>query len=350
MRVHFYARHLYYLPQFLPVAEVMSESHEVSFGYSDRVTRGEEQILRRGVTMRGWPIHGPSDAQARAQQADILIVGASAGVEDLAGASALVVLLFHSIGMKKIYYTDTHPRINVRFIESDYHRTRCLEYAPEVTTHAVGFAKLDPLYGEGSPNDLSLPSGEEPKILYAPTFYPGSIELLGHLIPSWPRDWQIVIKPHQFTLTNPFYRYQRVLLQDLSKQYANITLLPLEAYNILPAFRWADVLVSEISSTIIEYTVMDRPIVVCDQVHLRWHHRWGGGPYFQRRLDTELLSKIDFAHRAVRADEVSNKVQYALEHRDELSAFRQAGRDLLVGPYDGQASRRIAKLIEEAVA
>jgi hypothetical protein len=350
MRVHFYTHHLYYLPQFLPVAKVMSERHEVSFGYSDRVTREEKEILNQAVTMSGWPIYGPSAAPTQARQADVLIMGASAGVEDLAGSSALVILLFHSIGLKKIYYTDTHPRINIRFIESDYHRKRCLEYAPDVATQAVGFAKLDPLYGATSPGDLPLPSREGPKILYAPTFYPGSLEILGHLIPSWPRDWHIAIKPHQFTLTNPFYRYQRVLLQDLSRQYSNITLLPLEAYNILPAFQWADILVSEISSTIIEFTVLDRPTVVCDQVHLRMHHRWRGRRYLQRRLDTELLSKLDFAHHAAAADQVSNVIQYALEHPDELSDSRQAGRDLLVGPYDGQASQRIVKMIEEAVA
>ena len=350
MKIHFFAHHLYYLPQFFPVAEVLSERHEVSFGYSDRVTREEEEILRRAVTMNNWPVHGSYDAQTQARQAEVLIVGASAGVEDLAGPSALVVLLFHSIGMKKIYYTDTHLRINIRFIESDYHRARCLEHAPGVTTHAVGFAKLDPLYIEAFANDPSLPAGEGPKILYAPTFYPGSIEILAHLLPSWPRDWQIVIKPHQFTLTNPFYRYQRVLLQDLSRKYPNITLLPLEAYDILPAFRWADVLVSEISSTIIEYSVLDRPIVVCDKVHLRWHHRWRGGRYFQRRLDTELLGKIDFAHHAGTADAVCTQVQNALAHPEGLSAARQAGRELLVGPYDGQASRRIAELIEGAVA
>jgi CDP-glycerol glycerophosphotransferase (TagB/SpsB family) len=314
MRVHFYTHHLYYLPQFLPVAKVMSERHEVSFGYSDRVTREEKEILNQAVTMSGWPIYGPSAAPTQARQADVLIMGAS------------------------------------RFIESDYHRKRCLEYAPDVATQAVGFAKLDPLYGATSPGDLPLPSREGPKILYAPTFYPGSLEILGHLIPSWPRDWHIAIKPHQFTLTNPFYRYQRVLLQDLSRQYSNITLLPLEAYNILPAFQWADILVSEISSTIIEFTVLDRPTVVCDQVHLRMHHRWRGRRYLQRRLDTELLSKLDFAHHAAAADQVSNVIQYALEHPDELSDSRQAGRDLLVGPYDGQASQRIVKMIEEAVA
>lgn len=350
MKVHIYAHHLYYLPQFMPVAEVLAQRHEVSFGYSNRVTRQEEAILIKAITDSGWPLYPPTEAPTIARQADVLIIGASVGVEDLADPSTLVVLMFHSIGLKRIYYTDTHPRINIRFIESSYHRDRCLEISPAAEIHAVGYAKLDPLFGETPPVDPSLPTGTGPKILYAPTFYPGSLELIGHLIPSWPQDWQIVIKPHQFTYTNPFYRYQRVLLEDLARRCSNVTILPLEAYNILPAYRWADVLVSEVSSTIIEFTVLDRPIVVCDQLHLRLHHRWRSSQYVQRRMDTKLLNLLDFAHHAPTADQVAIQVSYALKHPDELSDRRQAGRDLLVGPCDGQASQRIVDILEKAVA
>ena len=350
MKVLFYAQHLYYLPQFVPVAEVMSRRHEVSFGYPRGLIKAEEAILTEAIHSRGWTIYGPPESQLQARQADVLIIGASKGVEALAGPATLVVLLFHSIGRKRVYYTDTHPRINIRFIESEYHRKRCLEYTPDTEIHAVGFAKLDPIFNKTGLGDPLLPSSAGPKILYAPTFYPGSLELLGKLIPSWPREWQIVIKPHQFTITNSFSRYQLAMLRDLTRSCPNVTLLPLESYNILPAFDWADVLVSDVSSTIIEFTALDRPIVACDQVHLRLHHRWRGDRYFRRRLDTELLSKINFAHHASTADLVAGTIRYALGHPDELSSKRLSGRDLLVGPSDGQASQRIKAIIEKMVA
>ncbi len=350
MKIFFYTHHLYYLPQFMPVAEALAGRHEVNFGYSDKAKSQESAIITAAVTREGWPLYHPSEVQGQARQSDVLFVGTSAGVEDLAGPSTLAVLLFHSIGMKRIYYTDTHPRIDMRFIESPYHRDRCLEVSPDMEVHAVGFAKLDPLYRENPPTDPRLPERNGPRILYAPTFYPGSLELLGHLIPSWPHEWQIVIKPHQFTYANPFYRYQRVLLKDVARRCPNVTLLPLEAYNILPAYRWADLLVSEASSTIIEFTTQERPIVVCDQVHLRLHHRWRSGRYLQRRMDTELMDQLDFAHHAATADEVAAQVEYALAHPDELSEKRRAGRDKLVGPCDGQASQRIQEMVEKAAA
>ena len=137
MKVLFYAQHLYYLPQFVPVAEVMSRQHEVSFGYPRGLIKAEEAILTQAIHSRGWTLYAPPESQMQAQQTDVLIIGASKGVEDLAGPSTLVVLLFHSIGLKRVYYTDTHPRINIRFIESEYHRKPCLEYTPYTENHSV---------------------------------------------------------------------------------------------------------------------------------------------------------------------------------------------------------------------
>ena len=350
MNVFFYARHLYYLPQFIPVAEALERQHQVAFGYSDQVMPEEEAILSAAVSAGGWSRVPPADTVARARQADVLIVGAAGDAEGLAGVDARVVLLFHSIGLKTVYYTDAHPRIDMRFVETDYHRTRCLTATPTVETLAVGFAKLDPLFGDSPPDDATLPSGPGPKLLYAPTFYPGSLELLGHLIPAWPSHWQVVVKPHQFTYTHPFYRYQRVLLQDLARRCPNVTLLPLTDFSILPAFRWADVLISEISSTIIEFTALDRPIVVCDQLHLRLHHRWSRGRYLRRRLDSELLGKLDFAQHAATAAEVAVAIEAALHGPTKLADRRRAARDLLVGPIDGQAAQRVATAIEASLA
>jgi hypothetical protein len=346
MKVHFYAHHLYYLPQFLPVAERFAQNHEVSFGCSAKTTNAELEILASEITSNGWPIYPPSEAPTQARNSDVLILGSSSDVELLAGQKTTTVLLFHSIGLKRIYYTDHHPRIDLRFIESDYHRNRCLEFAPDLDIRTVGFAKLDPLHDNTLLTDEYLPDGAGPNILYAPTFYPGSLEILGHLIYSWPSNWQVLIKPHQFTLTNPFYRYQRVLLEDLAQQCSNVTVLPLDAYSILPAYQWADVLVSEISSTIIEYSIMDKPIVVCDQLHLRFHHRQQRSRYLERRVDLELLGLLDFAHHSTTAAGVTDTIIYAMEHPNELASERKRGRDMLVGPYDGHASERIVEIIE----
>ncbi len=347
MRICFHAHHLYYLPQFLPVASALPEAFEVSFAISSRATAAETTIIRAEIERQGWRLETEDDLKRGILQPNILIVGQSRDADRLAGPDTLVVLLYHGIGVKRVYYTDTNPRVNLRFVESQFRREQCLAVAPEVETLAVGFAKLDPLLAGTLPVDHSLPDGPGPRVLYAPTFYPGSLEILAGLIPEWPADWQIVIKPHQFTYTNPYYHYQVRLLEELARNCPNVTVLPLADYNALGAFRWADVLVSEASSTIIEFTSLDKPIVVCDELHLRLHHRLQRARFFRRRMDTDLLERLDFAHHAAKGVDVAYQIGQALENPLALSGRRREARDLLLGPTDGGAAQRIARILQD---
>ncbi len=303
--------------------------------------------MRPVLEEEGWPLVGENELISGKIKPDVLFLGQSARVGQLAQDSTLTVLLFHGIGVKRVYYTDTHPRIDIRFVESDYRREQCLVHSPDVATHAVGFAKLDPLLSGDLAPDPFLPVNPGPKILYAPTFYPGSIEVLANHIRQWPDQWQIVIKPHQFTYTNPYYRYQVKLLTAVARSCPNVTLLPLSDYNILGAYDWADLLVSEASSTAIEFAALDRPIVVCDQIHLRPHHRLFKDRFLARRIDGDLLAQLDFVHHASRAVEVAGVIEHGLNHPNELAGARAASRKKLLGPIDGGAAERIVELVEQ---
>ncbi len=343
----FYCQHLYYLPQFLPVASALPEVFEISFTISSRATAAEATIIRAEIERQGWRFANEDDLKRGVLQPDILIVGQSRDADRLAGPDTLVVLLFHGIGLKRVYYTDTNPRVNLRFVESQFRREQCLAVNPEVQTWAVGFAKLDPLLNGESLADHPLPAGSGPRVLYTPTFYPGSLEILADLIPEWPANWQIVIKPHQFTYTNPYYQYQVRLLEKLARNCPNVTVLPLTDYNVLNAFRWAEVLVSEASSTIIEFTALDKPIVICDELHLRLHHRLQRARFFRRRMDTDLLERLDFAHHAAKGVDVAYQIGQALENPLAMSDLRREARDLLLGPTDGGAAQRIAQILQD---
>lgn len=348
-KILFYCHHLYYLPQFIPVARAIGDGFDIIFAISSKATSTEVALIKSEIERDGWRLESEENLMGGDSQLDVLIMGQSRDAERLAGSDTLVVLLFHGIGIKRIYYTDTSPRVDLRFVESEFRQDQCLAVSPDTETLAVGFAKLDPLLGDTIPVDESLPNGPGAKLLYAPTFYPGSIEILAQHIPIWPSDWQIVIKPHQFTYTNPYYYYQVKLLRQLARESSNVTVLPLEAYNIITGYNWADVLVSEASSTIIEFTALDKPVVVCDELHLRWHHRLQRARFFRRRMDMDLMARLDYALHAVEGSDVADQITQALENPDELSEKRRAARDLLLGPVDGGAARRIARVLIEKV-
>ncbi|MEE9466559.1 MAG: CDP-glycerol glycerophosphotransferase family protein [Candidatus Neomarinimicrobiota bacterium] len=350
MEIQFFAHHLYYLPQFLAVARACPPDWTISFALSSLATGDEMAIVRAEIERHGWRLVTGEQLRLGDHRPQVLIIGQSRGAEVLAGPDTTVVLLYHGIGVKRVYYADTSSRVDLRFVESDFRRDQCLAASPETETTAVGFAKLDPLLSDKPPTDYPLPTGSGPRILYAPTFYPGSIEILAGLIPIWPADWQIVIKPHQFTYTNPYYHYQVRLLKRLVHESPNVTLLPLAAYNVISAYHWADVLVSEASSTIIEFTALDKPIVVCDELHLRLHHRLWRSRFFHRRMDTDLIDMLDFAHHAVKGVDVASQIAGALAGPETLENQRRTARDRFLGPTDGHAAQRIVQALQARVA
>ncbi|MFC1481998.1 CDP-glycerol glycerophosphotransferase family protein [Candidatus Neomarinimicrobiota bacterium] len=350
MNIVFFTHHLYYLPQFIPVARAFAGKSEISFAIFDGADETETDIMRSEIRRYGWNLVEQKSLEDKSYQADILIIGQSRDVAKLVVPDTLAVLLFHGTGVKRIYYSDTVERIDLRFVESDYRREECLSVKPDVETVAVGHARLDPILKGEICQDYALPEGKGPRILYAPTFYPGSLELLTNHILRWPEDWQVVIKTHQFSLTLPKYAYQVKMLKDLVARRKQVTWLPLEAYNINTAFAWADVLVSEASATIIEFTALDKPIVLCDELYLRPHHKLLRKRFYRQRMDEELLNNLDFAVHSAQAAHVADNISLALKNPQNLSQERTAARDKLLGPCDGMAAQRIVKAILEAKA
>ena len=105
MNIIFYARHLYYLPQFLPVARALPEAFAISFAISTRATAAEATIIRAEIERQDWRLETEDDLKRGVLQPDILIVGQSRGADRLTSPNTLVGLLFHGIGVKRFYHT-----------------------------------------------------------------------------------------------------------------------------------------------------------------------------------------------------------------------------------------------------
>src|SRR5690606_16574208 len=107
---------------------------------------------------------------------------------------------------------------SVRFTEGKFRQKKLEELYPLSNFYEVGFAKLDPLFDPEyyQFNQLNLESigldSEKKTILYAPTFYPSSIECMSRNWPAKFKDYNIILKPHFFTWSNKKYHKQRELL------------------------------------------------------------------------------------------------------------------------------------------
>jgi len=353
IRILFDVRHLYYLPQFLPVAQAMESegSFEVYYSaYIDKARRDQQLIRKAILNFSENFIDAESEKERRNKilslNFNVTIFGKSAHAEKYCSANTLAVLLYHGIGVKSCYYTDYHPRINVRYVESQYRLAELKRRG--VTTELVvsGFPKLDPLFDVQSDEPtLTIPGLDpgKPTILYAPTFYPASIEVFGDSLAELTAGCNLIVKLHHFSWLLKKYRRHHELLQSLAEKNAHVHSIPPEQYNIVPLYKIADLLLTEASSTAFEFLATGKPVIVCDFYHLRLKHRLFYRAFQRSRLDTEILPLLDFADHLEAPQQLPNVVQKAIIESAEYKQKIAGQAEFFLGKLDGKASQRIVQ-------
>lgn len=347
MKVIFDTKSLYYLPQYLPVHnELFKLGIDTTFVFYEDI---HDDIISKIANDHGLSFKWVrSDLEAadfyQAEKADwVFFANTFAYLDELHKVSKSAQL-GHGIGPKASYYTKSNRSMTVRFVEGEYRRQRLVDRYPDDVFVDVGFCKLDPiLNGEVSSLSLSKDYGlndDLPTILYAPTFYPSSIE---RFPPKWPaefKDFNIIIKPHYFSITKKTYRKQLALLQKWSK-FDNVYLAKTEDYSLLPFFAVSDVLISDASSALFEFALLNKPVIWCDFLKLRWNYRGVFSYKFKRRMDQDYGNYADVAVHAKSYKNLKSMVISQLENPKELESIRLELSEKLAGKTDGFASKRI---------
>lgn len=116
----------------------------------------------------------------------------------------------------------------------------------------TGWPKMDPLFQEVA----ATPPNPRPVILYAPTFSPalGSAAALRDTIATLARNapWQWIVKFHPKTASEVVAAYRELLGSNLTVA---------DSDGLLPLLRRADVMLSDTSSVVSEFLMLDKPVV-----------------------------------------------------------------------------------------
>lgn len=357
--VLFESHQLYYLPHFLPIVTELRrrKGYQLAASIPKTIDSFEQKRFARELAdLKIEFITGESEAaRTRLLQGkgfDVIIVGNVGRLPDIAADHSLVVMVYHGIGLKQTYYRDTSPRVDLRAVEC---RPRLEELEQQGVTNGVltGFTKLDFLAQDDQQarnrlvDKLGLDSRDR-VVLYAPTFYPTSLDRLLPFLPRLAEQVNIIVKLHNFSWFQKRYRYQSQLAAETARRHPRIHLVPPEDYDILPYYRPADALISDLSSTLFEFLALDRPIIKADTVALRLKHRlfpWR----IRKRIDHQREAGIDFAYHLDRPDQLSRTVDRALRHPDEMALERKAGVERYLYRIDGQASSRLIDAVEAAL-
>lgn len=284
MNIFFDIQHLYYLPQYLPVFRQLkklgAEVQLLCYRSSDDELQAICNKVISDLNMPAIWIEGWSDALTvyLDKKPDWIVFGNSVKDLDKLHAVSKTAMMGHGIGPKSCYYDVSKEPTTVRFVEGQHRLKRLKALYPDSNFVDTGYAKLDAAF-DNTENNITLEQlgldPSRPTILYAPTFYPSSIEKFSKSFPKDFSDYNIIIKPHFFTLTKAKYKKQRNRLSEWVNS-ENVYLASTSDYNLMPFMAIADIMLSDASSAIFEFAALNKPVVWCDFYQLRWTYR---GPF-----------------------------------------------------------------------
>mgnify|MGYP000112017838 CR=1 FL=1 len=344
--------HLYYLAQYLPVSDKLTEKgHTAVFVIHQNTDQIE--ILKQVVTAEQLNVIWVEDTQtARARyladKPDWLVTGNLMEDLDAIHQHTKTALMQHGIGPKSCYYTVSKALTSVRFVEGPHRLERLKQLYPNGEFVDTGYAKLDPVINQTSQAFDLLKAELDPTkktLLYAPTFYPSSIEMLPKNWPEQLSDYNLIIKPHFFTYCKKRYKKQRALLAHW-QTYSNVYFAAQHEHSLLPFMQSADILISDASSTLFEFVALGKPAIWCDFYKLRWTYRGIFSYRFKQRLDPDLKYFAEVATQVKNPSELKQAIKKLVENPEIKADKRVEYTAKMVGQVDGSVSERIVAYLE----
>jgi len=351
MNVFFDIQHLYYLPQYLPVKKILEQNgvycHFVLYNQHELqptlINCVEKEQLNYTIV--------ENTTKARElyinEKPHWIIFGNV--FEDLIKVHqhSQTAMMNHGVGPKACYYNWSDCDIQHRFVEGKHRLKRLAERFPNKKFIDVGYAKLDPIINNES-NFLDLTKlGLDPKketILYAPTYYPSSIECLPDNFPERVAQYNLIIKPHFFSLIKKKYKNHQKIFNLWSK-YNNVYISSVDEASIIPFMNSANLLISDASSTLFEFTAINKPAIWCDFFKVRWSYKGIFKCRLKNRLDEDLEFFSKVAQQVSNTEQLIEQIDSQIKQPKLKEKSRLEFTEFLIGKVDGNCSKRITEYL-----
>ncbi len=351
MKILFDVKHLYYLPQYLPVYKKLVE-RGIACGFIFYKDKELDTVINMVIDAEELPaliVDTWNNAllHYKQEKPHWVIFGDAVPNIEIIHQHSKTALMQHGIGPKSCYYDVSQNLTTVRFVEGQHRLNRLLGLYPDGNFVDVGYAKLDPIINNQF-NAIDLSSlgldPNKPTLLYAPTFYPSSIGCFEREFPQQLKEFNIILKPHFFSLTKSKYKKQQQML-DLWGKQDNVYLAKISEYNLLPFMAISDVLISDASSAIFEFSALNKPVVWCDFYKLRWTYRGLFKYRFKQRLDSDIDYFYPIAEHVSSYKGLITAVKKVISNPDLKSQQQIEITEKLAGKVDGLCSDRVCDVL-----
>lgn len=349
----FVTNHLYYLPQFLPVAqEIRERGHSLLFLLLGLDLPVQNKIAEDFLRDNGFDCLF-YDKNTPPIRSTYLVSGAN-GFPQVNVTYDKSCLIVHGIGTKAGYYTEEQNKYDIRFVEGQHRVDTILQLFPNTKSKLfnVGFAKLDGVFNveEGAKAQmLKKMNLDETKktILYAPTFYPSSIDKMPIGFPRDFSEYNLIIKPHFFSFLIKTYRHHLRVFEKW-KSSPNVYFAGVEEFNLVPFLSVADLMISDESSAMFEFAALNKPVICNRAVKFRLTYRlfkWKK----KKRMDAQMDPFHAVATSVYKYHDLKPAVDNELNHPSLREKQRMEICEKVVGVVDGNVSKRIVDILEREV-
>ena len=351
--IFFDVQELYYLPQYLPVYKQLQKENVFESKFIFHHGKFDD-IIKKIIKDECLPAIWVQDKNHALklylkEKPHWIFLGNTFPELDTIHIHSKTAQLGHGVGPKKSYYSKSDTPTTVRFVESDYRFKRLCKMYPDDNFQNVGFCKMDPIIN-GDENGIDFTSlglaYNKKTILYAPTFYPSSIERFPKNFPTDLENYNIIIKPHFFSMSKKKYLKQRELLHHW-ESFDNTYLAKVKDYSLLPFLKSADLMISDASSAIIEFAALNKPVLWCTFLQLRWNYRGIFSYRFKARMDKDYDDYGQIAEPANSYNEMIEQAKNLIDSNFTLSNQANEYLKKLAGTLDGNASKRIVTFLLE---
>ena len=343
----FYVAYPYYFPHFLPIHQELTRR-----GYATRfiLNDAENPSLMKEIAQKHDLYYLFGEKHLFDGKSDYIFFANP--YEKAKEIQSKTIFLEHGIGTKSVGFYPVIEYMDIYLVEGAYKFQRLKSLYPHHThkLHQVGFSKFDAIANMHEDEKMLLykkyhldPSKKT--ILYAPTFFPSSIEKMHRDFPVHFNDCNILIKAHYLTYERKQYKNQRKRLAHWNS-FENCTVVDVAEYDLVPLFAVSDVMISDESSAMFEFAALNKPVVSNRYFKLRLSY-YLRPSRLKKRIDEGKEKYREILDNAESYEQTIRLTREALETPGKLAPLRNKFSKEICGTIDGKVSARIADLLEE---
>lgn len=166
--------------------------------------------------------------------------------------------------------------------------------------------------------------------------------------PSFPEDFKdcnIIIKAHYLSLHRKRYKKQQAMFKKWEK-YENCSICEASEYSLVPFLNLCDIMISDESSAIFEFTALNKPVILNRFLKLRWSYHLFPHKLL-KRLDANIHIYRKIGDNAQSYTEMCLMLRENIKNPHKYQKIRKEFSHDICGILDGKTSERILTLLEE---